>query len=297
MKKWVALMLVLCMVFALSGVVAAAPQKDGGKSFKMPPGQQKKIDAAGDIELKGKVAEEETGEESEGEETKADDEADENGTTENENRGDKKPALERKHHFKDKVIGPPAFVREMQRVKAEIMEQKKLKVCGRPFESELPPVIKDGRVLIPIRAVANGLKADVDWNSEERKITITKGEIEVTLYLEDITFYVNGEPQELDVPAMLLGNNRTFVPLRFIAVALGEKVDYDPDTGEVIIGDDEEEEEEAEEEGKEEGTTEGEDEPENPDEQNQDGENEQTEENGDNENGENSGDESVEGNE
>ena len=56
MKKWVALLLVLCMVFALSGVVAAAPQKDGGKSFKMPPGQQKKIDAAGDIELKGKVA-------------------------------------------------------------------------------------------------------------------------------------------------------------------------------------------------------------------------------------------------
>ena len=225
----------------------------------------------------------------EGEDTKADDEAEENGA-----------ALERKHHFKDKVIGPPAFVREMQRVKAEIMEQKKLKVCGRPFESELPPVIKDGRVLIPIRAVANGLKADVDWNSEERKITITKGEIEVILYLEDITFYVNGEPQELDVPAMLLGNNRTFVPLRFIAVALGEKVDFDPDTGEVIIGDDEEEEEAEEEEGEEEGTTEGEDEdedePENPDEQNQDGEDEQTEENGDNENGENSGDESVEGN-
>jgi hypothetical protein len=282
-KKWVALLLVLCMVFALSGVVAAAPQKDGGKS--MPPGQQKKIDAAGDMELKGKAAKEaketkKAEEKLKDEESDVNDEADETDeteATENENGEDEKPVLERKHHFKDKVIGPPAFVLEMQRAKAKIMEQKKLKVRGRPFESELPPVIKDGRVLIPVRAVANGLKADVDWNGEEKKITITKGEIEVILYLDSITFYVNGEEQELDVPAMLLGNNRTFVPLRFIAVALGEKVDYDPDTGDVDIGDDEDGDdengnvgEEEEGEGEEEETNEDENDSDNPDEQEND---------------------------
>ena len=141
MKKWVALLLVLCMVFALSGVVAAAPQKDGGKS--MPPGQQKKIDAAGDMELKGKAAKEaketkKAEEKLKDEESDVNDEADETDeteATENENGEDEKPVLERKHHFKDKVIGPPAFVLRSE-AKAN-HGAKKLKVRGRPL-NQLP---------------------------------------------------------------------------------------------------------------------------------------------------------------
>lgn len=39
---------------------------------------------------------------------------------------------------------------------------------------DVVPVIKDGRTLIPLRAVSEALGATVDWNGETRAITITK---------------------------------------------------------------------------------------------------------------------------
>ncbi len=39
---------------------------------------------------------------------------------------------------------------------------------------DVVPVIKDGRTLIPLRAVSEALGATVDWNGETRVITITK---------------------------------------------------------------------------------------------------------------------------
>ncbi len=42
------------------------------------------------------------------------------------------------------------------------------------IELDVVPVIKDGRTLIPLRAVSEALGATVDWNGETRAITITK---------------------------------------------------------------------------------------------------------------------------
>lgn len=39
---------------------------------------------------------------------------------------------------------------------------------------DVAPLIKEGRTLIPLRAVSEALGANVDWNGETRAITITK---------------------------------------------------------------------------------------------------------------------------
>lgn len=39
---------------------------------------------------------------------------------------------------------------------------------------DVSPLIKEGRTLIPLRAVSEALGANVDWNGETRAITITK---------------------------------------------------------------------------------------------------------------------------
>ncbi|MDD4088901.1 MAG: copper amine oxidase N-terminal domain-containing protein, partial [Tissierellia bacterium] len=72
--------------------------------------------------------------------------------------------------------------------------------------------------------------------------TITRDDKVITLNLLTGEATVNGEAVELDVPAEII-SNRTFVPLRFVAQTLGEKVNYDNDTGEIDIGEDEEDEE------------------------------------------------------
>lgn len=130
-------------------------------------------------------------------------------------------------------------------LKARKVEER-LTVKGRNLNFDVPPVIKDGRTLIPVRAISEGLGAKVEWDAATKTITISRGDVTIKLVLGEQEMEVNGQIIVLDVPAQAI-SNRTFVPLRFISVALGEKVAYDDETGDIAIG-----EEEAAEEGEEE---------------------------------------------
>lgn len=121
--------------------------------------------------------------------------------------------------------------------------EERIKVRGMNMKFDVPPVIKEGRTLIPVRAIMNGLKAEVVWDEETKIVTITRDDKVVTLNLLTGEAKVNGEAIELDVPPEII-SNRTFVPLRFVAQSLGEKVDYDEETGEIDIGDGEDEDDE-----------------------------------------------------
>ena len=210
MKKWFALMLVAAMLLAASGLALAATEKGGGPPFGDPRGWTV---VEGASELAGE-----------------------------------EPELGRTHPFKEnKKIGPPEFVMEMLGKNVQIMERDKFLVHGRPFESELPPVIKEGRTLVPVRALSNALGAEVKW--DDGKITITKAvydssEDAVTVAFhvyangnEDniMIFKVNDETYELDVSAQIF-QNRTFVPMRFVAIAFGKEVGYDQLTRSVYLG-------------------------------------------------------------
>ena len=143
---------------------------------------------------------------------------------------------------KHKQTGPPAFVLQKQEAKQEekklrFLKKEQIRVCGKELKSELPPVIKEGRTLIPVRAVIMGLGAEIDWDKGKRLVTVTKGDITVEFYLDDVVFYINGEKHELDIPAQLI-SNRTFVPLRHLAEALGKRVKYDDKKDVITIGDD-----------------------------------------------------------
>lgn len=120
----------------------------------------------------------------------------------------------------------------------------RLMVNGKEHKfGDVPPVIKDGRVLIPVRAVTAALGAQVDWDPETREVTVVLDETTLVIGLEELTATVNEATYELDVPAKAT-NGRTVVPLRFIAEALGLDVDYDPATGDVTVDEDEDEDEE-----------------------------------------------------
>ncbi|MGI6318212.1 MAG: hypothetical protein GX263_06795 [Firmicutes bacterium] len=139
---------------------------------------------------------------------------------------------------KYKQTGPPAFVLQKQQEKQmRFLDKKQIRICGKELKSDLPPVIKEGRTLIPVRAVIMGLGAEIAWDKEKGLVTVTKGNITVEFYIDDVVFYINGKKHELDIPAQLI-NNRTFVPLRYLAEALGKRVKYDDDNDVITIGDD-----------------------------------------------------------
>ncbi|MBB6022133.1 hypothetical protein HNR77_003229 [Paenibacillus sp. JGP012] len=94
-------------------------------------------------------------------------------------------------------------------------------------DAELPsaqaPVMKAGRVLVPLRSIFEGLDADVKYSNQTKKITATRGDQEVSLTLGSKVAYINGQLTMLDVPASTIKGN-TMVPIRFVSEAFGEKV-------------------------------------------------------------------------
>ncbi|HBZ83539.1 copper amine oxidase N-terminal domain-containing protein [Brevibacillus sp. FSL K6-0770] len=98
------------------------------------------------------------------------------------------------------------------------------------------PVIRDSRTLVPIRPIAESLGFKVDWNEKTRTVTIDKGNDNIRLVVTQKIAKKNGQTINLDVPAQIV-NQRTVVPVRFIAEALSYKVDWDPASQTVLIAD------------------------------------------------------------
>lgn len=96
---------------------------------------------------------------------------------------------------------------------------------GERLDFDVPPVERSGRLLVPMRAIFEALGAQVGWDGVTSTATATKGGRTVAVTIGSTTAYVDGEPVELDAPAEKM-DWRTLVPLRFVATALGARVDY-----------------------------------------------------------------------
>ena len=94
------------------------------------------------------------------------------------------------------------------------------------------PIIVEGRTLLPARAVVEMLGGDIDWDGDLRQVHIDKDDIHILLTIDDPIAYLNGEAVELDVPPQII-EDRTMVPLRFVAESFGLEIDFQ--YGTVII--------------------------------------------------------------
>lgn len=107
-------------------------------------------------------------------------------------------------------------------------------IDGQALATDVAPVIAQGRTLVPLRAIFEGLGATVDWDEATQRITGTKDGKMIVLHVGSTTALIEGIPVPLDVPAMIV-NGRTMVPGRFIAESLGGTVDWDQPTSTVVI--------------------------------------------------------------
>lgn len=87
------------------------------------------------------------------------------------------------------------------------------------------PAIVENRTLVPIRAIVEALGGTVAWDQSTRTATLTYGEDEIRLTLNSTTAYLNGEAHTLDVAPTTM-NNRTMLPIRFIAEGFQFGVDW-----------------------------------------------------------------------
>jgi len=107
-------------------------------------------------------------------------------------------------------------------------------INGRALVMDTHPVVRDGRTLVPLRAIFEALGASVGWDAGTKTITGIRNEITVVLQIDNPIARVNSNAITLDVPPAVIGG-RTLVPTRFIAESLGARVNWDGRTKTVSV--------------------------------------------------------------
>lgn len=99
-------------------------------------------------------------------------------------------------------------------------------VDGLPVTFDSSPVLQGGRVLVPFSAIAESLRAEVQWDPISKKVTAYREGRIVELQIGNRTAWINGRPVFLDQPPTII-KGRTLIPARFFAESLNCRVDWD----------------------------------------------------------------------
>ena len=91
------------------------------------------------------------------------------------------------------------------------------------------PLSRGGRMMLPIRFVAEAFGAAVGWNGDTATATVAAGDTVITVRIGEKQIFVNGNAVPLDTAAFIEGG-RTYLPVRAVADALGAAVGWDGDT-------------------------------------------------------------------
>lgn len=105
----------------------------------------------------------------------------------------------------------------------------RIQIDGRELAADPPPVIEQGRTLVPFRAIFEALGASVEWDGATQTVRATAPGRYVRLRIDNRLACLSPDcarAELLDVPAQIV-RDRTFVPARFVASALGAAVDWD----------------------------------------------------------------------
>ena len=102
------------------------------------------------------------------------------------------------------------------------------------FPDAQPFVDMRDRTLVPLRFVSEAMGAKVCWEGDTKTVVIDKDKENIRYTIGQPIAYLNGEMLTFDTYGMLK-ENRTFVPLRFIAEMLSCDVDWIESERTVVI--------------------------------------------------------------
>ncbi len=109
---------------------------------------------------------------------------------------------------------------------------------GNPIVFDVAPATVNDRTFVPLRAIGEALGAVVDWSEEEQKVTMTREGVTNELVIGSLTARrtdTDGTKEITLDAAPFTANDRTLVPVRYIAESFDMKVDWTEETQTVSI--------------------------------------------------------------
>lgn len=91
--------------------------------------------------------------------------------------------------------------------------------------SEAPYMANGYVTMVPLRQIAEQLDFRVDFNTQEQKITLTKLEQEMEMWLDKKGVLVNGQTKSVEAEPVII-NGTSMVPLRVVAEFFGTEVQW-----------------------------------------------------------------------
>lgn len=101
-----------------------------------------------------------------------------------------------------------------------------LVINGEVARADPPPRIVSGRLLVPLRLIAEHLGMAVTWQPQGERVILRGDGVAVELAVGSGKALLNGREVLLDVPPVIV-NDRTLAPLRFVGEAFGAQVRWD----------------------------------------------------------------------
>ena len=96
--------------------------------------------------------------------------------------------------------------------------------------TDAAPEAKDGRTMVPLRAMLEAMGAKVDYDQSARTATVTLGDRSFTHVIgSDVIELSDGSQVKMDTTSYSTEANRTMVPIRFFSQVLGYDVFWDND--------------------------------------------------------------------
>ena len=84
----------------------------------------------------------------------------------------------------------------------------------------VPYIIEEGRTLVPVRFFLEAMGAAVSWLPSTKTVSVALDDMSIEMVVGEKTALLNDSPVTLEVPLRLI-ENRTYLPLRFVAENLG----------------------------------------------------------------------------
>lgn len=118
----------------------------------------------------------------------------------------------------------------------ETQKRIQVKINDAYLNMDVPPVIINGRTMVPMRAILESLGATVSYDGKTSTVTAKAGTTTVIMSINNIYAKVDGTRVIMEAPPTVV-QGRTMVPARIIAESLGKQVEWQANQNTVIIKD------------------------------------------------------------